>query len=286
MTTRKRIRVPGGDITGTGGGVTPTGGNVSWGPDFGETGQALEVVTGTPDLTNVELSTQVGLTSALDLTAADLSAQVEVSAVPSLVDLDALATLTPSPAFRYYYLDVPDMLPGDDTWLDQASPDTAHGDDDELRCRRSAPLSNNARTAYIMWNLSEFPDPWTHNGLARITFWAQRSGGLTNAALYYEVHRSTTRPFTEATATWNNTEPAATTELLTSGNTSALSTTITQVTVDVPSSGFNNADGDFLYIKFFGTESTLATQEFIVRSRNYFGTTYEPNFEFSARVGA
>ena len=162
---------------------------------------------------------------------------------------------------------VDDLRPGDDTWLDQANPNTTAGAATELFARQATVIGNQQRTAYVAWDLTGFSGKTVRaSGSRSATFAVSRTDGLINANLNYDVYTHTSQPFVEGTATWNNSEPPPGT-LLTSGQFANLGTTLELRTHTFTEANANTALGRWLYFRFTGENGLGNTTNFRVVSK-------------------
>lgn len=160
-------------------------------------------------------------------------------------------------------LQVLDLEPTEDTYLDQASAQagTPHGSSTNLLAKTSGALGNNEQITYIAWDLTGIDSGTVLNSGTEVSLYMSTSAVLgEDATLQFFTHGS--KPFEEDTATWNNTQPPPGTARGT--DTVALTTTASYKTVALPSASRSNMLGNWFYIKIQGTSAlalaTITTQ--------------------------
>lgn len=244
MTLRKRIGVL--TIGGSGGGTTPTFGNVAWGPNFGGADGDQFKVQAAIDLSALTLSGDLDAQAAISMPSLALDGDTAVQAalsMPSLA-LDGDTGVNAAMTGSYVINDIP---PSDDTYLDEASPNTNFGTATGLLCKTNGAVGQNQQHSYVAWDFTGWsgtPDT------AEFDIEMSTTAVLgENASL--EIYTDPTQPIDEATATWNNSEPPAGT--LRETITQAVTTTTTVYTLTFGSATRSNMFGNWLYIRCIGT---------------------------------
>lgn len=165
-------------------------------------------------------------------------------------------------------LNVEGYLPADDTYLDDNASSTPQGATSPLLSRTANGLGNGEAHAYIAWDLTSFAgSTFTFIGL----FFTAETSGLTSENGSVEVFTHPTRPFDEATATWDNDEQPPGTLRETIDVTFPTSYSLQGVSLNAATR--NSAAGNWVYLRFSGV-SALGLNTIRVRSKETADSPY------------
>lgn len=119
----------------------------------------------------------------------------------------SMATLQDSVAMpeSNLILDLTELRPTDDTWIDEDNPNDTHGSDNTLLVRKNLTAVHGRYDAYILWDLTQL-DGWVEQDAfdaGNIRF-IINNDLLVSSTLNLSWFSSTSKPFDEATASWNN----------------------------------------------------------------------------------
>lgn len=203
MTTRKRIRNPGGDITGTGGGISVGGGTVEWGPRFGDPRDEAFLAQAATQLWKVDPSG-----------ANELDAQQESNFLPSLaganasqqaVSVDAvdLSGAAASQAAGSGHVKSTWLEPTEDFYVDENQATSSFQSATTILARTGTDLLNTRRRAYFAWDLTNYgPMGSVITGYSNTIEFSCLHDNLFTQSLSYQLMRASTKPW-DASPTWD-----------------------------------------------------------------------------------
>jgi len=188
--------------------------------------------------------------TALAVDALDLLADLSAGTALSVDSLDVLVDLTADVALSGGYA-VVDMLPQEDTYLRRDQGNTVFGAAVSSQAKQNTAVVNDDRNAYIAWDLTGFAGTVTQNGSFHIR---ALHNGVGAQPLTYELWHDVTKPLEEDTATWNNSEPPAGTQVH-SATVSVPAGAATDHVVTVDAADLNVSVGEWFWVRLRGNQS-------------------------------
>jgi hypothetical protein len=265
MPTRKRIQTIIRTVTNGGGAGPGPGGTIAFGPSYGQSAgnddSTFNASVGL-DLDSVSMIGDVSASCSVTLPALSMVGNASATAalsIPSAAYVGGVsAAITPS-----FTVAIDRQVANEDAYLDQSSAGTAFGGAADLIAKTTAAVGNNAKVAYLAWDLTWAPLTGTINS-AVIHLWARTSAVLGENG-NFAIHTSVAKPFDEATATWTSDEPITGTNTETISN--SLNVTLTEKVLTLNATTLASARGRWLWIRLPGTAAlglntiTVASKE-------------------------
>lgn len=281
MTTRKRSRHVSA-TTASGG----DGGSVTLGPEFGESN------TNTVGVDASWESLTLGPFSTLNASAGVSLSQMTLGPFPTLsagasIGLGSLS-LGPFAApiagvTAAGTLTANGLNASHDTYLQEAFADTPSGAATVLLAKLSALAANNAERAFIAWDLTGY----ANTTITSATFhFAVETDATTSASAPWSIRTHPTQPFTESTATWNNSVPVPGTERQ-NGTVSAPSNLLGPAwaarSVVADATARANMPGNWVYLRFTGADA-LGVSRIRIQSKENGSPTQLPALDIQVAL--